>query len=323
MANIVILSDARTGSSLVCEAFKTFKNTATLHDLYWYNGRVMYDADTIAIPENLRGFLDEEKVKLKEIIKTKRDIFKIDNLSRYSGNANGELIIGRYIHTYPKEFFENAVKYLSSGECDAVGGPLIQKGKEFWGEIIAECMSSKFGVGGTEFRTSRTKQYVQSVAFATYKREVFEQAGLLDESLVRNQDDEFHYRMNSLGYKILMVPEMQCEYFVRSSPKKLFKQYFEYGLYKPKVLFKIKESVRIRHLVPTAFVLYLVAAVFLFSIFPIVLLPLLAYLIGAFASVVKTKLSIVQKIAAVYIFFILHLAYGLGFIKGLMIVRKE
>ena len=113
MANIVILSDARTGSSLVCEAFETFKNTATLHDLYWYNGRVMYDADTIAIPENLRGFLDEEKVKLKEIIKTKRDIFKIDNLSRYSGNANGELIIGRYIHTYPKEFFESVVEVFS------------------------------------------------------------------------------------------------------------------------------------------------------------------------------------------------------------------
>ena len=113
MANIVILSDARTGSSLVCEAFESFKNTSTLHDLFWYNGRVMYDEDTIAIPENLRGFLDEEKNKLKEIIKTKRDIFKIDNVSRYTGNANGELIIGRYIHTYPKEFFESVVETFS------------------------------------------------------------------------------------------------------------------------------------------------------------------------------------------------------------------
>lgn len=272
----------------------------------------------------------------KEIIEKVRihhpNVFLVDNPQKYVSpgfNKAFALSKGKYISflgahaNYPKGFFENAVKYLSSGECDAVGGPLIQKGKGFWGEIIAECMSSKFGVGGTEFRTSRTKQYVQSVAFATYKREVFEQAGLLDESLVRNQDDEFHYRMNSLGYKILMVPEMQCEYFVRSSPKKLFKQYFEYGLYKPKVLFKIKESVRIRHLVPSAFVMYLVASVFLFSAFPIFLLPMFAYLIGAFASLVKSKLSSAQKLAAVYIFFILHLAYGLGFIKGLMIVRKH
>jgi GT2 family glycosyltransferase len=278
------------------------------------------------------GSTDNSKEIIESVRRKYPNVFLVDNPQKFVSpgfNKAFALSKGKYISflgahaNYPKEFFENAVKYLSSGECDAVGGPLIQKGKEFWGEIIAECMSSKFGVGGTEFRTSRTKQYVQSVAFATYKREVFEQAGLLDESLVRNQDDEFHYRMNSLGYKILMVPEMQCEYFVRSSPKKLFKQYFEYGLYKPKVLFKIKESIRIRHLVPTAFVLYLVAAVFLFSIFPVVLLPLLAYLIGAFASVVKTKLSIVQKIAAVYIFFILHLAYGLGFIKGLTIVRKQ
>jgi GT2 family glycosyltransferase len=278
------------------------------------------------------GSTDNSKEIIESVRRKYPNVFLVDNPQKFVSpgfNKACALSKGKYISflgahaNYPKEFFENAGKYLSSGECDAVGGPLIQKGKEFWGEIIAECMSSKFGVGGTEFRTSRTKQYVQSVAFATYKREVFEQAGLLDESLVRNQDDEFHYRMNSLGYKILMVPEMQCEYFVRSSPKKLFKQYFEYGLYKPKVLFKIKESIRIRHLVPTAFVLYLVAAVFLFSIFPVVLLPLLAYLIGAFASVVKTKLSIVQKIAAVYIFFILHLAYGLGFIKGLTIVRKQ
>ena len=270
----------------------------------------------------------------KEIIEKVRikfpNVFLVDNPQKFVSpgfNKAFALSKGKYISflgahaNYPKGFFENAVKYLSSGECDAVGGPLVQKGKGFWGEIIAECMSSKFGVGGTEFRTSNAKQYVQSVAFATYKREVFEKAGLLDESLVRNQDDEFHYRMNSLGLKILMVPEMQCEYFVRSSPRKLFKQYFEYGLYKPKVLFKIKESVRLRHLIPLAFVIYLFFAALIFVFYPVVLIPLVIYVFGGFFSVLKSKLNIMQKISSVFIFFTLHLSYGLGFIKGLTIIK--
>jgi LPS sulfotransferase NodH len=113
MANIVILSDVRTGSSLVCEAFECFKNTSTLHDLFWYNGQVIYDMDTNKFPENLRGFLDEEKNKLKEIIKTKRDIFNNDNVSRLLGNANGDVTIGRYLHAHPLEFFESVITACS------------------------------------------------------------------------------------------------------------------------------------------------------------------------------------------------------------------
>ena len=113
MANIVILSDVRTGSSLACEAFESFKNTSTLHDLFWYNGQVMYDIDTNRFPENLRGLLDEEKIKLKEIIKTKRDIFKNDNVSRLTGNTNSDLIIARYLHSHPKEFFESVIEACS------------------------------------------------------------------------------------------------------------------------------------------------------------------------------------------------------------------
>lgn len=113
MANIIILSDTRTGSSLVCEAFESFKNTTTLHDLYRYNASVLYDAYTTEIPDNFNAFLDEEKIKLKEIIKTKRDVFKVDDISRYVGNFNSELIIGRYIHTHPKEFLESVIETLS------------------------------------------------------------------------------------------------------------------------------------------------------------------------------------------------------------------
>jgi GT2 family glycosyltransferase len=192
----------------------------------------------------------------------------IDNPGRYATpgfNRAYKVSSGRYIafvgaHAlYPQNYFSSALHYLQAGECDAVGGPLKQEGKTRMGKAIALVMSSRMGVGDTEFRTANKKMYVDSVAFAVYKREVFEKAGLLDESLPVNQDDEFHYRLNKMNFRILMVPEMQAVYYVRGSITKLFTQYFKYGLYKPLVLRKVKGSVRLRHLIPSVFVLYLLS----------------------------------------------------------------
>ncbi len=217
---------------------------------------------------------------------------------------------------YPIDFFSTGIKYLESNECDIVGGPLIQKGHTENGKTIAYCMSSKFGVGDTEFRTESKKMFVDSVAFAIYKREVFEKAGLLNEKLIRNQDDELHYRLNAYGFKILMVPEMACSYYVRESIPKLFSQYFQYGIYKPLVLKLVKSSVRLRHLIPAFFVLYILSLP-LAIIFPIYFLPLLFYLFLDLYFSFKNTLSLSQKLFALAVFPSLHFSYGMGFIIGL------
>lgn len=231
---------------------------------------------------------------------------------------------GRYIallgaHTkYPHNFFNVALEELESGNCDVVGGPLRQVGITRWGEVIAACMSTPFGVGRTEFRVYSKRMYVDSVAFACYKREVFEQVGLFDEQLIRNQDDEMHYRINSFGFRILMVPEMQCEYQVRSSLQKLWKQYNEYGLYKPLVLRKVSTGIRLRHLVPAIFLFYLcMAPVLLYYNKFYGLLPVVLYgLILIWVSFTR-ELKFWQKFMALLVFPTLHISYGAGFIRGL------
>jgi succinoglycan biosynthesis protein ExoA len=219
---------------------------------------------------------------------------------------------------YPPHFFANGLKYLEAGECDVVGGPLLQEGKTDTGKAIAYAMSSKFGVGGTEFRTESKKMFVDSVAFAIYKKEIFEKIGLLDEELVRNQDDELHYRMNAAGYRILMVPEMQCVYYVRNSLPSLYSQYYQYGLYKPLVLKKVRQGIRFRHLVPPMFCLYILSlplALFTW----LWLLPLALYiLLMVFIAARATGLSLRQRIIAMAAFPTLHFSYGFGFLRGLI-----
>lgn len=223
---------------------------------------------------------------------------------------------------YPDTFFDLAIHHLTTENCDAVGGPLKQIGKSGKGTAIAYCMSQRIGVGNTEFRTAKEKMFVDSVAFAVYKREVFEKIGLLDTELIRNQDDEFHYRMNANGMRILMVPEMQSTYYVRDTFRGLFKQYYQYGLYKPLVLKKVRSGIRLRHLVPAAFVLYLVALPVFMLLSHWAILPLIFYVcaIGFFS--LKYKGSLTEKAYAFVSFFMLHFSYGSGFLKGLF-KRKQ
>lgn len=218
---------------------------------------------------------------------------------------------------YPQHYFDHAINYLET-ECDVVGGPLIQLGKTTTGNAIAFAMSSKFGVGGTEFRTEKKKMLVDSVAFAVYKREIFDTIGLLDETLLRNQDDELHYRMNAHGYKLLMVPEMECSYYVRDSFGAVFNQYFQYGLYKPLVFAKVKSSIRLRHIIPSGFVAYLCSIPLLWMLVgTIALYPLCTYFLLAVVMAARFSSSIVSIVNVVTAFVTLHVSYGSGFLLGL------
>lgn len=219
---------------------------------------------------------------------------------------------------YPEHYLENGLHYLELGEADVIGGPLNQQGHGETGAAIAFAMSSKFGVGDTEFRTSKKKQLVDSVAFAIYRKSIFEHIGLLDETLKRNQDDELHYRIKSNGYKIMMVPEMECTYYVRDSFRKLFKQYFEYGIYKPLVLKKVSQGIRIRHVIPSLFVLYLVLLPFLFLIVnQLAFLPLIMYILLALYVAFSGSKNPFRMSKVMLAILILHLSYGSGFIVGI------
>lgn len=219
---------------------------------------------------------------------------------------------------YPLHYLEIGLQYLESGEADVIGGPLNQQGHGHKGIAIAMAMSSKFGVGDTEFRTSKKKQYVDSVAFAMYRKDMFKQLGLLDESLKRNQDDELHYRIKANGYKIMMVPEMECTYYVRDSYQKLFKQYFEYGLYKPLVLKKVLQGIRLRHLIPAMLVAYLgILPLFIYYIGIIACIPLLLYIVLAVGVGFRSTSNPIMALRVIYAIFILHLSYGSGFLLGL------
>jgi len=222
---------------------------------------------------------------------------------------------------YSSHYFSTGIKYLVKDECDSIGGPLVQQGKSNMGKAIAYCMGTKFGVGNTPFRTETRKMFVETVAFSIFKRELIQKVGLFDEDLVRNQDAEFNYRLNANGYKILMVPELTCNYYVRESIPSLVKQYYQYGFFKPLVFKKLNGSMKPRHIVPALFVMYLFSLAIGFQ-FSLWFLPAMIYIVLLVLYSINNSLSFVQKLNCFLVFPTLHISYGVGYIFGAIKFRN-
>ena len=260
--------------------------------------------------------LAHEEQSIKYIANPKR--FVSEGFNKAFQEAEGKYIalVGSHA-SYSEGYFSHGVKILDDDKADAVGGILLQRGKTEKSEVIAKVMSSKLGVGNTPFRTENNEKYVKSTAFAIYKREIFEKVGLLDEALIRNQDDEFHYRLNAAGFRMLMTPEMQSIYYVRDNLRSLFQQYFQYGLYKPLVIKKVPSGFQLRHLIPFLFVCYLILLLPASLSYPQFLVPLGLYFILILIESINLQDSIQEMIYSMLVFATLHIAYGLGFLLGI------
>ena len=142
-----------------------------------------------------------------------------------------------------------------------VGGPVETVSESVVGRAIAAAMSSRFGVGGSSFRIGvETERFADTVPFPAYTLTTIEAAGPYDEELVRNQDDEYNYRIRGLGGDLLLDPALRSRYYSRASLRKLWRQYFQYGYWKVRVLQKHPKQMSLRQFVPAALVVAIVGS---------------------------------------------------------------
>ncbi|MCB9437850.1 MAG: glycosyltransferase family 2 protein [Anaerolineales bacterium] len=245
--------------------------------------------------------------------------------------AKGEIIVRVDGHCkIAPDYVSRCVAHLQKGDSVGVGGPIETMSETPSGETIALAMQSSFGVGGSAFRTVKDRaMFVDTIAFPAYTRKAIEHAGLYDEELMRNQDDEYNYRLRALGYKILLTPDVRSQYYSRTSLRKLWRQYFQYGYYKVRVLQKHPAQMQLRQFVPPIFVAVLVGGAILAPLIPI-LLWLWLMVIGLYATVnILASLRIASQTHWRHFtllpltFATLHLSYGLGFLKGLISFRSR
>jgi glycosyltransferase involved in cell wall biosynthesis len=239
--------------------------------------------------------------------------------------ARGDLIVILGSHsTVPEGFIEENVRALRDSGAEAAGGVIEAVAENDVGRAIAAAVSSRFGVGDIPFRQSNEASFVDTIAFAAYRRGVFEEIGLFDEELVRNQDDELNYRLRKTGGRLFLTPRIRSRYFSRPTFRGLWRQYFLYGLWKVRVFQKHARVMRPRHFVPAASVAAglgaLVAGVFDCRMLIGAAALAVAYALGVAAA----SVAIARRLGWRYLpslaiaFPILHFSYGLGFLVGLV-----
>jgi cellulose synthase/poly-beta-1,6-N-acetylglucosamine synthase-like glycosyltransferase len=243
------------------------------------------------------------------------------NLGLKTANSDVKIILGAHSEVDPNFIQENVNVLQKHSEVGCAGGVIKNVFENKTSEIIGAAMSSPFGVGNAHFRTGAKDGLVDTVAFGAYRKEVFENIGYFDEELVRNQDDEFNFRLSKNGYKIFLSQKIISLYYVRASYKKLFKQYYQYGYWKVFVNKKHQTVTSIRQLIPMLFVLFLFQSLFSSFLhdylFFLNLTTLLMYIVLAFVFANKVNEKLKNLPLIVLTFLILHLSYGSGYLKGI------
>ena len=248
---------------------------------------------------------------------------------QYALNIGINGAVGKYIvrmdaHAeYANDYVSKCIEYLEKTKANNVGGPMIAKGKDDVQKVVAAAYHSPFALGGGKFHIEGFEGYADTVFLGAFERQYLLDMGLYDERLPRSEDDDLNFRIAESGGKIYITPQIKSIYYPRNSYRLLFNQYYEYGLWKVAVIKKHKRPARISHLIPMLFVLYLVTfgilSFFFRPVFYIFASILALYvLLDAYFSFTNKYISkFTNKIRLMYVHFLLHLSYGLGFWQGI------
>ncbi len=117
--------------------------------------------------------------------------------------------------------------------------------------------ASFFGVGAGIYSEKEKLKITETVQCGTYIKDILLKVGLFDESLQFGEDEEVNWRIIKAGYKIMLSSEIKFYYYPRNSFILLYKQYFNYGSARVKVLIKHPDFFKIKHVIPSIFIIIL------------------------------------------------------------------
>lgn len=246
-------------------------------------------------------------------------------------NAKGDFIAIFGAHNeYDKRYIQVCLNEIQALKVDGCSGMVIPKsiGDDAESELCIKIMSSPIGVSGGSFRT-RGAGLAESIPYGVFKKEVFDQVGLYDERLIRNQDNDMNARINRGGFKLYITDKTQAYYHPKNRLRPLLNYAGLTGYWNAKSIKLGSYTLRPMHFVPFFFVLYLLSAgvvtglIAVTSLAPQIFLwalaPLLLYTALLTYFSLRTSFNYSSNrykfLRAVFLF---HWNYGWGTLKGFL-----
>ncbi|MBO4508518.1 MAG: glycosyltransferase family 2 protein [Spirochaetaceae bacterium] len=297
--------------SLLCQNFSQ-------NDMEW----IFVDGDS---SDDTVKRIEKYVEQYPKLMKVYKNPYKIVPYAMNIGirESKGKYIVRLDAHAdYADDYISKCVKYLDTIDVDNVGGVAETKANGFVGTCIAKMLSSRFGVGNSEFRTNGKSGYVDTVPFGAFRREVFSKYGGYDERLVRNQDNEMNYRIRKNGGKIYLADDIHLSYYCRDSIKGICDMAKKNGMWNIITMRLCPGAMGVRHFIPLLFVFSILGFGFLGFFFKYLWLllgfELLLYIILATLFAGKQSKSIKEFFMIVILFPVFHISYGIGSLKGII-----
>jgi len=233
----------------------------------------------------------------------------------------------------PKNWLSVAVRYFTINKADLIGGPAVPPGDApFTSRLGGYLSGSRFSVGFAAPRhrnlypEQEADEFDLILANTFIRKKVFEKFGGFNKNQVPCEENFLYAKLKNNGYKLLYSPKIACTHPAKPIFLPWAKKIFFYATGRGLMIARAPETFHFQYLIPS---LFIIISTFLLFLSPFSLLAK-SYLVAVF--LVYSFLNLVN---AFYIYFlfeknpliffiappatlIMHVAYGLGFINGLV-----
>lgn len=228
----------------------------------------------------------------------------------------------------PDTYFEIVNTEIDKHGLDAYGGPdAAHASFTPTQKAINYAMTSFLTTGGTRGKSKNLggKFHPRSFNFGL-SREVWEKVGGYKITRM-GEDIEFSIRIIEAGFKVELIPAAFIYHKRRTSLSQFYKQLFFFGRARVNIWRFFPKELKLVHLFPVAFTLFIWSLAFQYLMFPILFyLSFALLLIFVLANFVKASIenkSLKVGILAIPASLIQLFAYGMGFIKEMFLSSEK
>lgn len=161
---------------------------------------------------------------------------------------------------YPDSYVRGLVAAAErTGACSVVV-PMRTCSRGGFQTAVAAAQNSRIGTGGAAHRGGAQSGWIDHGHHALMRLSTFNALGGYDEDFSHNEDAEYDIRLLRAGGRIWMQADLTIGYFPRTTPKALFRQYFNFGRGRARTVRLHKVRPRLRQVAPLVVAPALVAA---------------------------------------------------------------
>lgn len=245
--------------------------------------------------------------------------------------ARSEMILKIDAHsTYPRNYIATCVESLEQYRADNAGGVwrILPGSHTATAEAIALVLAHPFASGNAYVKVGAKKpRWADSAAFGCWKKETLEGIGGWNEKLAGSSDMDLNARLKDAGGRILLVPDIQINYYADSNFRSYWRHNFADGVWATYVLKFRSKAWAWRHWVPMGFVFSLLLFGSLTFRSPVFAAIGVSIIVCYLATTVASSIQISAREKNIrclpllpLAFGIRHFAHGIGALYGALLL---